>query len=85
MYVLCAGQIVLPPFPRRGLGAEKFDRRITNIDLSQHFLVRFNSLLVFETTKERGKISYRSKDVNITEFCSDVKKNLQSARLIFLL
>ena len=51
---------------------------VKNIDLSHHYLINFNSLLMVETTKEKRTISYRSKDVDMTKFSEDVKERLQS-------
>ena len=51
---------------------------VRTVDLSHHFLISFNSLLLVETAKEKRTISYRSKDVDLTKFCDDVEESLQS-------
>ena len=50
--------------------------RVTNIELSHHFLIDFNAALMLESTKEKRKISYRSKNVNLEEFSKDVSESL---------
>ena len=55
------------------------DLRVTEIDLSHHFLVNFNILAATSVIKEERKISYRGiKNVNMIEFIQDVKDGFSS-------
>ena len=50
--------------------------RVTNIDLSHHFLIDFNAALMLESMKEQRKISYRSKNIDMVKFREDVRETL---------
>ena len=50
--------------------------RVTNIELSHHFLIDFDAAFMLESTKEKRKIFYRSKNVNLMEFSKEVSESL---------
>ena len=52
--------------------------RVTHIDLSHHFLIDFNAAFELESTKEKRKITFRSKNVDFEDFRKDVSDQLHA-------